>query len=83
METHSSKHEDHGPDVKIVINANSFTVHRGRRTVEELKKLGGVPLADDLVLVINGKLEVLPDDGGVTIKGGETFISHPKGAGSA
>ena len=72
-----------GPEVKIQINGVSKLIHRGRRTVVEIKKLGDVPLADELEQLIDGKLTPLPDDGAVTIKGGEVFVSHVRSGGSA
>jgi len=72
-----------GPEVKITINKVVKTIHRGRNTVVEIKKLGGVPLADELEQLIDGKLTPLPDDGAVTIKGKEVFISHPRSGGSS
>lgn len=72
-----------GPEVKISINGVSQAIHRGRHTVIEIKKLGDVPLADELEQVIDGKLTPLPDDGAVTIKGGEIFKSHPRSGGSS
>ena len=83
MEHHPEEHHEHGPTVLIVVNNENRRIHRGRNTVAEIKKVGEVPAADDLVQVQGGKLEPLPDDGSVTIKGGEQFISHPKGAGSS
>lgn len=74
---------EHGPTVTISINNREYSIHRGRETVIEIKKTGNVPLADDLEQVIDGKLTPLPDDGAVTIKGGERFISHPKDSGSS
>ncbi len=72
-----------GPDVKIWIGRDAFTIHRGSHTVAEIKALGGVPLADDLVQIVNGQLVPLADDGRVTIKGGERFKSHPKDSGAS
>ena len=72
-----------GPFVTITINNIPKRIHRGRATVAEIKALGGVPAADELEQVINGKLMPLPDDGAVTIKGGEIFISHPRDSGSS
>jgi hypothetical protein len=72
-----------GPEVKISINGASKVVHRGRHTVVEIKKLGEVPLADELEQLIDGKLTPLPDDGAVTIKGGEVFMSHVRSGGSS
>lgn len=78
-------HEDpqQGPFVTIVINNQKKEIHRGRATVAEIKQVGGVPAADELEQVIAGKLTPLPDDGAVTIKGGEIFISHPRDSGSS
>jgi hypothetical protein len=75
--------QETGPIVKITINSKPKEIHRGRNTVAEIKKLGDVPAADELEQVIGGKLTPLPDDGAVTIKGGEVFISHPRDSGSS
>jgi hypothetical protein len=72
-----------GPEVHITINAVSRVIHRGRRTVVEIKTLGEVPLADELEQSVDGKLTPLPDDGAVTIKGGEVFVSHVRSGGSS
>lgn len=72
-----------GPEVKITINNTVKAIHRGRHTVGEIKNLGGVPSADELEQLINGKLTPLPDDGAVTIKGGEVFMSHVRSGGSS
>ncbi len=72
-----------GPQVTITINNVLKHIHRGHQTVAAIKTLGGVPLADDLEEVVNGRLKPLADDGAVTIKGGEVFISHPKDSGSS
>jgi hypothetical protein len=72
------EHPEHGPVVTIEVDNKPVHIHRGHRTVVEIKIAGGVPLAYDLEQVIDGKLKLLPDDGSVTIKGGEIFISHPK-----
>ena len=78
---------DHRQDkVSITINNKSFEVHRGRQAVSEIKALGGVPLADELAQVIernSPQLTPLKDDGHVTIKGGEIFVSYPKDSGSS
>ena len=82
----TSKPDDHpqpGPEVVIKVNNVDRTIHRGRQTVLEIKTVGKVPLADDLEQVVDGKLVLLPDDDGVTIKGGEVFVSHPKDSGSS
>ena len=79
------EHEDHehGPFVTITIGTSNYTIHRGSNTVVEIKTLGHVPLADDLEEIVNGQLTPLADDGRVTIKGGEKFVSHPKDSGAS
>lgn len=72
-----------GPIVNITINNVSKPIHRGRATVAEIKALGAVATADELEEVVAGKLTPLLDDGSVTIKGGEVFISHPRDSGSS
>lgn len=67
--------------VEIKIGENLFKVKPGEYTVAELKKVGGVPLTDELEQVIDRKLVPLPDDGKVHIKGSEVFIYHPRSGG--
>lgn len=81
-EGQGEEHE-HGRYVTIMVNNVPISIHRGHRTVEEIKAAANVPLADDLEQIIDGKLTPLPDDGAVTLKGGEQFISHPKGGSSS
>jgi hypothetical protein len=69
--------------VIITINNVEFKIHRGHHTVAEIKALANVPLAYDLNLVDNGKFIVQPDEGGVTIKGGEEFITNAKDGASS
>jgi hypothetical protein len=90
MSNEPSVHEpaDHeppqpGPNVEITINNIPKTIHRGHQTVAEIKTVGDVPQADELEQLINNKLTPLPDDGAVTIKGGEVFLSHVRDGGSA
>ncbi len=75
--------QEHGPFVTITIGTSDYTIHRGSQTVVEIKTLGHVPLADDLEQIVNGQLTPLADDGRVTIKGGEKFVSHPKDSGAS
>jgi hypothetical protein len=86
---HRHEHHEHGHhhhkhvEVLITINTVEKPIHSGSHTVVEIKKLGGIPLADDLNEVIHGKLTPLTDDGAVEICGGEVFLSHPKDGGSS
>ena len=77
--------EDHpGRFVTITVNTHSHEISRGRHSIEEIKKLDGVPLADELALVVEGHdPEPLKDDGHITIKGGEVFISDPRDSASS
>lgn len=72
-----------GPIVDIMVNGVEFEIHRGRRTVAEIKEVGGVLRADELEQIVDGKLIPLDDDGAVTIKGGEQFVSHPRDSAAA
>ncbi|MGC4033250.1 MAG: hypothetical protein QM754_16260 [Tepidisphaeraceae bacterium] len=74
---------DTGPTVLITINGVSKEIHRGHQTVSTIKAVGGVPQADDLEQVVDGKLVLLADTGGVTLKGDEIFVSHPKDSGAS
>lgn len=80
---HNEEHNSGKENVTITINDKQLEVHRGRHTVAELKALDGIPLAYELSIIIDGKFEPLPDDDGITIKGGEEFISNPKDGVSA
>ena len=70
--------------VTIEMNGTAFSIHRGHQTVTQIKDACKVDpnyvierIGDD------GQLTLLPDDGGVTIKGKERFISHVRGGGSS
>jgi predicted Rdx family selenoprotein len=69
--------------VDIVVNGVEHSIHRGHRSVVEIKTVGGVPLAHELEQVMGDDIKPLPDDGYVVLKGGEQFISHPKDSGSS
>lgn len=69
--------------VEIFINDKPYKIVRGKHTVAEIKKLGGIPLAHDLEEIIDGKLTPLADDASVLIKGCEKFHSHPKDGSSS
>lgn len=69
--------------VEIQINKNPYQISRGKHTVAEIKKLGGVPAAHELEELINGKLTPLADDASVLIKGCEKFFSHVRDGSSS
>lgn len=75
-QNHQNADPQHGPEVNITINGVEVKIHRGRQSAADIKKAGGVAAAMELEQIIDGKLTPLADDGAVTIKGGETFISH-------
>jgi hypothetical protein len=78
-----AQHEQKGDAVTITINNASKQTTVGVHTVADIKTLGGVPLADDLDEVKDAKLHPLADGASTNIKGGETFISHPKDSSSS
>ncbi len=81
--TNDNKDPEKGPEVTITVDTKPYKIHRGHRTVAEIKNVAGVPLAFELEQLVNGKLTPLPDDGAVTLKGGEIFLSHPKDGGAS
>ncbi len=82
---HGHHHEEHDHDrcVSIHVNNKEVFLHAGKYTVATIKKLAGVPLADDLDQLVDCELKPLPDDGHVHIHGGEILISHVKDGGSS
>ena len=81
--TPPNDHPEPGPNVTIVIDNTDYKIHRGHQTVAAIKALAGIPVAYELEQVVDGKPNPLADDGAVTIKGGERFISHPRTASSS
>lgn len=76
--------EEHRQDlVEVTINNESCMVHRGRRTVAEIKEAGHVALADELSQLVDGRYVLLADGGSVVIHGGEEFQSNPRAGGSS
>lgn len=76
--------ENHGQSyVVITINGDDYSIHRGSRTVAEIKTAGNVPITDKLEQVINGELVPLNDNASVVIKGGEEFKSHVPSGGAS
>lgn len=85
MATETLKNEapQTGAEVTITIDNKNFTVHRGSKTVAELKQLAGIPPSYELEEIVDGKLVPLNDDQRVVIKGGERFVSHPRAGASS
>jgi hypothetical protein len=76
--------DEHRQDeVEIVINNTPRMIHRGHQAVQEIKRVGGIPLADELVQIVDGQLVVLADTAEVVIKGGERFLSQPRDSASS
>lgn len=69
--------------VEIHINKNPYQISRGKHTVAEIKKLGGIPAAHELEELIDGKLTPLADDASVLIKGCEKFFGHVRDGSSS
>lgn len=69
--------------VAIVVNGVEVQIHRGRRSVAEIKQLAGVPEQDALAQQVDGKLKELADSDHVVIKGDERFVSYPRACASA
>lgn len=78
------KSDEHRNDVvKITVNDIEREIHRGRRSVSEIKTVGEVPLNYMLEQLLDNKLSPLDDNDSVVIKGGEVFIGHIKDGASS
>jgi len=66
-----------GPTVSITVDGRPYSLHRGHEPVSAIKTAAGVPQAYQLDQDINGVLTPLDQNGAVTIKGGEIFVSYP------
>ena len=86
---HGDQHEGQGNradcarNVEIHVNSRNVALHPGHYTIPTLKRVSNVPLSDDLDELVDCALVPLPDDGHVTIRGCEIFVSHVKDGGSA
>lgn len=76
-------HEHGKSEVTISVDGKDVSIHRGHQTVANIKSAGNVIANYDLDQLVDGKLEPLLDEGSVTIKGGEIFVSHPKDSSSS
>jgi len=79
----NDNHGQHDELVSITIDNKVFEVRRGNYTVAQVKQIGGVAPAYDLLEQKNGKLHPLSDDAHTEIKGGEVFFSQPKSGASS
>ncbi len=70
-------HPQEGPVVTIMVNDHTIEIHRGHQLVSAIKSDAGVPQADVLAALVDGRLVDLPNDGAMIIKGGERFVSYP------
>jgi hypothetical protein len=75
------KHEEHLVD--IFVNDKEYKISRGKHTVAEIKKTGGVPANHELDELIDNKLTPLSDDDSVLIKGCEQFFGHVRDGASS
>lgn len=80
---HEEQHPQTGPTVQITVNDKPVTIHRGRQTIAAIKAAGGIPLADRLDQLIDGKLTAIDQDGAVTLHGDEVFVSFLATGGSS
>lgn len=79
--------EDHGKaeDKKVTVNVDTKDrkVRPGPYVVSAFKAEVKVDATKELEEVINGQLTPLDDSATITIRGGETFISHIRRGGSS
>lgn len=80
---HHHEGHRHCHPVTIHVNNKEVFLHEGDYPVATIKKLSGVPLADDLDELVDCTLKPIQDDATVKIRGCEIFISHVKDGGSS
>ena len=78
VEKEEEKHLAH-----IQIDGKNLEISKGKHTVAQLKKLGGVADAYVLLEEVDGRLVPLDDNATLTIKGCEVFESMPQSGGSS
>jgi len=81
MELEQSKAEHKA--VLVTVNGTVIEVPKGKIQVSELKLLAGVPQAQELAQVREGKIVPLADTAELKLKGGEEFVSYPRDAASS
>ena len=70
-------HPQTGPIVTITVDNKEVPIHRGHRSVAEIKEAAGVPPEYVIDQIVSGEIRPLQNNDSLTIKGGERFISHP------
>jgi len=63
--------------VKIYFGNTTYDIHRGRRTVVEIKAVLGIEDEYILIFIVDGELINQDQDGSIVIKGNEQFGSQP------
>ena len=64
--------------VQVSINGKQYEIPAGNIKVVRLKQLAGIPAADELAEIREGKLFPLPDDGQADVKQCDVFVSYPR-----
>jgi hypothetical protein len=80
---HGPDHGDHCRTVEIHVNNHPVFLQPGRYDVPTLKRVAGVPQAEELEELVDCKLKPVPDDATIPIQGCEVFISHVREGGAS
>ena len=81
---HGGHGEHHHPHlVTVTVDSVPRQVRPGRYVVSVFKRAVGVDASYELEELVNGKLVPLSDNAKITIKGGESFVSHVRGGASS
>jgi hypothetical protein len=64
--------------VKLTINGKEYHLPEGKIPVAVLKKVAGIPAADEVAELKDGKVIPLPDDGFADAERCEVFTSYPR-----
>lgn len=82
-DSHHDRDQGHCEAVSIYVNNEPVYIQPGRYAVATLKKLAGVPLADDIDQLVNSTLKPVADDATLVLHGCEIFVSHIKDGGAS
>jgi len=83
QETITRDEQDKAKKVEVTVDNKDRKVRSGEYTVSDFKSEVKVDAAKELEQLINGKYEPLDDAATITIRGGETFLSHVRRGGSS
>lgn len=81
MKTNKLRHGNHpecATEVAVTINGRGSKIRPGRTLAREIKKFAGIPAADVLAEITDGKVRELADDCFADVQDCDVFVSFPR-----